>query len=158
MMFLHDKKHSSLFLSDKKYFSLRHLGSRAYRFEFFVSYHIFRRLEIRNMHCILNHLGIEKNLVFQFCSWQIYTYRFKISYLTSAFLDLKKFEICWMAASWSVLLQVININVITSFVISRFCGTSMAFLWHVFENKYKFIQTSVPFYLLVLKQLKENKY
>ena len=60
----------------------------------------------------------------------------------SAFFDLKKFEICWMAGSWSELLQVINIDVITSFVISRFCGTSMAFLRHVFENKYLKINTS----------------
>ena len=63
MMFLHDKKHSSLFLSEKKYYSLRHLGSRAYRFKFDVSYHIFRHVEIWNMHCILNHLGIEKKIL-----------------------------------------------------------------------------------------------
>ena len=44
----------------KKYYSLRHLGSRAYRFKFDVSYHIFRHVEIWNMHCILNHLGTEK--------------------------------------------------------------------------------------------------
>ena len=62
-MFLHDKNIQVSSCLAKKYYNLRHLGSRAYLFKFFVSYHIFRHVEIWNMYCILNHLGIEKKIL-----------------------------------------------------------------------------------------------
>ena len=104
----------------KKYYSLRHLGSRAYRFKFDVSYHIFRHVEIWNMHCLLNHLGIDKILSFNSVldKFTHIVSNFHISQIAHflTWINLKNAE--WLPVGR----YFCKLSILTSLVISRFCG------------------------------------